>query len=129
MLKQFTLLILIGLLLNLAFYATAKANDAEKEARIALRVKNEIYRLGTGEAASIKIKLRDKTKVSGYVSEIGQDSFTVIDKQTGSAAKIPYSQVKKASGKNNLNGRKILIGIGVAMFILMCIAFASTDGF
>lgn len=120
---------LIGLLLNLALYSTAKANNTEKEARIALQVKNEISKLGTGEAAKIKVKLRDKTKLSGYVSEIGEDSFTVIDKQTGNATQISYTQVKKASGKNHLNGRKILIGIGIAMFVLMCIAFASTDEF
>ncbi|MGC2235295.1 MAG: hypothetical protein WA584_03990 [Pyrinomonadaceae bacterium] len=129
MIKKFTSLMLIGLLLNLALYSTAKANNTEKEARIALQVKNEISKLGTGEAAKIKVKLRDKTKLSGYVSEIGEDSFTVIDKQTGNATQISYTQVKKASGKNHLNGRKILIGIGIAMFVLMCIAFASTDEF
>lgn len=128
MIKKFTSLILIGLLLNFALYSTAKANNTEKETRIALQVKNEITKLGVGEAAQIKVKLRDKTKMSGYVSEIGKDSFTLIDKQTGSATQIPYSQVKKASGKNHLNGRKILIGIGIAWLILVCIAIATTDG-
>lgn len=119
---------LIGLVLNLALYSTAKANNTEKEARIALKVKGEISKLGTGEAAKIKVKLRDKTKVSGYVSEIGEDSFTVIDKQTGNATQIPYSQVKKASGKNHLSGRTILIGLGIAWLIFISIIIATSDG-
>lgn len=128
MIKKFTSLMLIGLVLNFVLYSTAKANNSEKEARIALQVKNEISKLGTGEAAIIKVKLRDKTKLNGYVSEIGEGSFTLIDKQTGNATQILYSQVKKASGKNHLNGRKILIGIGIAWLILVCIAIATTDG-
>lgn len=128
MTKKFTSLMLIGLLLNLAFYSSAKANNSEKEARIALRVKNEIGKLGVGESANIEVNLRDKTKLSGYISKIGKDNFTMIDKRTGSAVQISYSQVKKASGKNHLNGRKILIGLGIAWLILIGIVMATGDG-
>jgi hypothetical protein len=129
MIKKFTSLMLIGLVLNLAFYSTAKAGNAEREAKSALKVKNEISKLGTGKETSVKVKLRDGRKVAGYISELGAENFTVIDTQTGSSVEIRYSQVKKAKGINHLTGKQILYGILYAWMILAFIAFVTSDEF
>lgn len=127
MIKKFTSLMLIGLILNLALFTTASAGNAEKAAKFALKVKSEISRLGTGTEANVKVKLRDNSKLSGYVSEIGAESFTVIDKQTNEAVQVPYSQVKKVKGRNNLTGKEILIGVGIGLFIIMIVAWVASD--
>jgi hypothetical protein len=57
----------------------------EKEARLAQRVKAGVARLGVGPEARVKVKLRDKTKLAGYVSEVGDDYFVVTDPETGRA--------------------------------------------
>ncbi|HWC78073.1 MAG TPA: hypothetical protein VG778_11455, partial [Blastocatellia bacterium] len=44
---------------------------AEERARFANKVKLNIARLGTGNQALVAIKLRDRSKVSGYISEAG----------------------------------------------------------
>jgi hypothetical protein len=38
-------------------------------------VKEGIHKLGTGLDARIEVKLRDKTKLKGYVSEAGEDKL------------------------------------------------------
>lgn len=111
--------ILIGLILNLAFSSTAKANaNPEKEAKFAAKVKNAIAKLGTGVEARVEVKLRNKTKIKGYVSEARDNSFVVVDSKNGAPSEIPYPQVKSVKGKNNLTGKQIALGVLVFVIII-----------
>lgn len=111
--------ILVGLILNFALYSTAKANtNSEKEAKFASKVKTAIAKLGTGTEARVEVKLRDKTKIKGYVSEARQNSFVVLDSKTGMSSKIPYPQVKSVKGKNNLTGKQIALGVLIFVVII-----------
>lgn len=110
-----TLLILVG---NLAVapYIYASGNS-EEDVKFAKKVKTEIVKLGVGTDARIKIKLKDGTKLKGYVSEIKEDSFTVIETKNGNATTVLYSQAKQVKG-NNLSSR-VIIGIGVVVFLVI----------
>ncbi|MCA1631785.1 MAG: hypothetical protein LC785_15590 [Acidobacteria bacterium] len=108
------------------------ASKAEKEAAFAGKVKRNILKLGTGEAARVKLKLRDKTKLEGYVSEAGADSFTVVDAKGRTSAVVAYAQVKQVQGNNLSTGQKIAIGVGIAVAVLVIAALvikAGCDGF
>jgi hypothetical protein len=96
-------------------YADSKT---EKEARFAEKVKENIGKLGTGSAARIEVKLRDKRTLKGYVGEAGADSFSVVDLKTGTATTVLYPQVQKVKGNNLSTGAKIAIGLGVVAAIL-----------
>ena len=102
------------------------ASKAEKEARAAEKVRASILKLGTGESARVKIKLRDKTRLEGYVGEAGDDSFTVVDLKTGAATAVAYPQVRQAQGNNLSTGAKIAIGVGIAALVLI-ILIATVD--
>ncbi|MGC2237257.1 MAG: hypothetical protein WA584_13930 [Pyrinomonadaceae bacterium] len=105
-------MILAGLILNAVFYSTAKANN---EAEFAAKVKTEIASLGAGNQTRVSVKLRDETRVKGCVSEIGDESFSVVNEKTRAISKIPYTAVKQIKGKNNLSGKTIgyMIWIGI----------------
>lgn len=120
MFRRILSLVLIAILLNLGLISTTFANT-EKDAEFQAKVKAEITKLGTGTQTTVKVKLRDKTVVKGYVSEITDDSFSVVSENTQSATKIPYPAVKQISAKNNLNGKTIL-AIGVLIVIIAAIA-------
>ena len=49
----------------------------------AAKVKLAVQERGTGEHSRVKVMLRDKTEVKGYISQIGPDSFQVTDKSEG----------------------------------------------
>ncbi len=84
MFKKVLSLVLVGFLLNVAGVSPAYAGSKEeKEARFAEKVKEGISRLGTGAEARVEVKLRDKTKLKGYVGEVGEDSFVIVDEKTG----------------------------------------------
>ena len=123
MLKKLLLLTLAGLLVNVfAVAPVSAATKAEKQAQFAVKVKEGIKRLGAGEEARIELKLRDKTKLKGYVSSIGEESFTVVDAKTGVAHIVPYPQVQQARGNNLSTGEKVMIGVGIALAVLLVIA-------
>ena len=127
MLKKLISLSLIGLLINLAAVVPVYASSREeKEARFAEKVKVNVIKLGTGEAARVKVKLRDSTKLAGYIVAADNDSFTVKDTKTGIRTTIAYPQVKTVQGNNLSTGAKIAIGVGVAAAIIFIILWFTT---
>ncbi len=131
MFKKYLSLALVILVINLAFGTTAFASTKkEKEARFAAKVKNEIAKLGTGTDARVEVKLRDKTKLKGYISQINENSFVIVPDNANTPTEVPYSQTKQVNGNNLSTGAKIAIGvaIGVAAFFLVTyIIFKNSD--
>jgi hypothetical protein len=93
----------------------------EKEAKLAADVKAGITKLGTGSTARVEIKLQDKTKLKGYVQEIAEDHFVVVDRRTGAVTMVAYSQVRQIKGNNFSTGAKIAITL-VIIGVLFAIA-------
>ena len=124
---KITAVVLVALLLNLTCPSHALAgNSSEKEFRFAQKVKTEIAKLGTGPDARVEVKLRDKTKLKGYISEVGNQSFAVVDDKTGSAVTVVYPQVKQVKGNNLSTGAAIAIGIGIGIGIIVLLAYIGT---
>jgi len=119
---------LSALLLQAAAVNAFAATNAEKDARRAEKVRTQLAKLGTGKDALVRIELRDKTKVEGYLSETGADSFTVTDRE-GKATTVAYPQVRKARGNNLSTGAKIAIGIGIGagVTLLIVLLIAASD--
>lgn len=127
MFKKLLALSLVALLINLAGMVTAHATTKEeKQALFAEKVKANVFKLGTGEPARVKVKLRDKTKLAGYISAADGESFTVIDSKTGMATTVAYPQVKSVKGNNMSTGAKIAIGAGIAAAVIFAILWYTT---
>lgn len=122
MFKRILSIALAALLINsVALRAAYAGSEAEKQARHAEKVKAGVAKLGTGEAALVKVMLRDKSKVEGYVSAAGVETFTVTDLKTGASTVVAYPQVKSVKGNNLSTGAKVAIGIGVAAAVVLLI--------
>ncbi len=113
---------LVAMLVNLvAVRVTHAATEAEKQAKLAGKVRAAVLKLGTGEAARVRVTLRDKSKVEGYVSSAGDDAFVVTNFKTGAANVVPYPQVKGVAGNNLSTGAKIAIGAGIGAGVTLLI--------
>ncbi len=122
MFKKLLSLLLVALLINLAWVKPAYADSKEeKQARFAEKVKVNVLKLGTGEAARVKVKLRDKTKLEGYISAADGEGFTVTNPKTGTSTPVAYPQVKSVKGNNLSTGAKIAIAAGVAAAVILLI--------
>ena len=122
MLRKVCSLMLSALLLQAAAVNAFAATNAEKDARRAEKVRTQLAKLGTGKDTLVRVELRDKTKVEGYLSEAGADSFTVTDRE-GKTTTVAYPQVRKARGNNLSTGAKIAIGIGIGAAVTLLIIF------
>ncbi len=72
MFRKYVSFMLAILIINLACGVTAFASNSnnEKEDKIAEKVKTKITKIGTGADAKIIVKLKDGTKIKGYITEI-----------------------------------------------------------
>lgn len=128
MFKKYLALVLSVLIINLACGASVFASGKEeKEAKHAAKVKREVAKLGTGRDARIEVKLRDKTKLKGYVSQINENGFVVVDEKTGASTEVPYPNAKQVKGNNLSNGVWIAISIGIAVFVVLVVRQALRD--
>jgi hypothetical protein len=96
----------------------AVAQSVEKNSiQARQKVEQLVARSGIGEKASVRVKLRDKSEVKGYVSGHGTDDFTVVDKQTNQPKIIPYNEVVKVKGNRSL-AAKVAIGVGAGAAVV-----------
>jgi len=108
---------LISLLLQTIFATHLLANT--KEEKEAGKVKVGILKLGTGPDAKVKVTLKDKTKLEGYVVSSDEQQFIVMRKNTQTEVPVSYNSVKQVKG-NNLNK-------GVTLAIIVAVAVIRRD--
>src|SRR6266571_6255299 len=123
--KHFTILLVAVLVFN--HVAVPQATQTQG-ASPAAKVKAEVQNRGIGEKSRVKVRLRNKAEVKGYISKIEDASFDVIDKKTGRATTIPYADVERVQGSGLSKGAKIGIIAGVAVVtfvVVIAVAFRS----
>jgi small nuclear ribonucleoprotein (snRNP)-like protein len=118
-LKKYVTIALCVLVVNLASAAQLSLiGKPENDTRFVQKVKTSIAKLGTGPAARVSVKLRNGTKLKGYISEISDDQFVVMDSKTNTAVPIPYPQVKQVKGNNLSTGVTIAIVAAIAVLVI-----------
>ena len=120
MLKRICSVALAALFLQAAAAPAFAKSAAEKESKRVETVRAKLSKLGTGQDARVRVELRDKTRLEGYISEAGPESFVVVNK-AGVATTVAYPQVAKAKGHNLSTGAKVAIGIGIGAGITLLI--------
>ena len=121
MIKEFISLLLATALVSFTCPRTfgARVQEQKKADQVAAAAKARITELGIGML--VEIKLRDKTKLKGYVGEIAEDHFVVTHPRTGTSTNVAYiqvQQVKLVEDHHLSDGKKsaIALGILIALF-------------
>ena len=95
-------------------FATAQAGqDKQRPAR----VKKDIAKHHGGKKERVTIKLQDGRKLRGHIDQAGEDSFIIRDSETGTTTTVAYSDVTQIKRKGLSTSQKVLIGVGILMFI------------
>ena len=83
------------------------------------KVKAEVAKRGTGPKAKVTVKLKDQTRLKGYISNASGDSFTLSDSKTGQTKTLAYSDVAEVKKQGGMSlPAKIGIGVGVGVGVL-----------
>jgi sRNA-binding regulator protein Hfq len=96
------------------------------------KIKANVTKRGTGEKARVNVKMLNGTKMKGFISQAGDDSFTLTDSKTKQTSTLAYSDVAQVKGTGLSTGAKILIGVGVGVAITVAVlaaTFKPLDGF
>jgi uncharacterized membrane protein YhiD involved in acid resistance len=96
-------------------------SKADKQTRLAEKVKSGIARLGAGKESIVAVKLRNKTTLVGYISEVKDDSFVVANSKNGTETSVSYGDVTQVKGQNLSTGAKIAIGIAIGVGVVLII--------
>ena len=115
--RKLLALTLSGLLTQLAAGPVGAQTRGAGEAGRVEQVRAKIGKLGTGESARVRVTLRDRKRVKGYIREAGTEDFVVVDPRTGVVTTIPYSQVKKVNPRELSRAANIALGLGIGMGI------------
>ncbi len=92
------------------------------------KVRVGLMRLGAGEQTRVAVKLRNGTRLSGYISSIDDDSFTVSELGSTKNREIDYSDVAQIHANNITSRQKFIIGtvfIVGFLTILLLVAHAA----
>jgi hypothetical protein len=130
MLKIWLSLVLIYALVFTAAPVLA-ASRADAQAQSAEQVKTKVEQLGTGERARANVRLKNGTKLKGYIQQAGENEFVLRDKDTGASTKLLYSDVAKIERRKGHSTAKwvgIGVGIGAGAFLaILAIVFSQLN--
>lgn len=116
-----SLLVAVVLLLG-TVSQPALARQSGGQAPTVEAVKSKVARLGVGAKAKATIKLKNGTKVKGYVAQTGEDDFVMRDRKTDAPTTIRYADVLKVEeNKGHSTARNIGIGVAVGVGVVLTI--------
>ena len=103
------------------FSAFAAAQSSKEDEHIS-KVKRSVAKLKDKSKAKVYVKLKDGTKLKGYVIKVNENSFVLTDAKSGAPTEIIYSQVKQV--RNNPQTGLVIGGIlgGIVSIIVLVVA-------
>ncbi len=122
MFKRYLSTVLVGLLVfgaNTSYIFAQTNNNAEK-------IKAAVLKRGTSEKKAVRVKMLNGSKMKGYISQIGEDSFTLTYSKTKQQTVIAYSDVERVEGRGLSGGARVGIIVAAAVggtLLVLYIAF------
>lgn len=114
--KTFAMMLAAMVLLTAFGFERVSAKSANRQLEIE-KIKSQVQKIGWGPNAKVEVKLRDGSQYKGYIKESDENTFTVVESQSGADKTFSYvdaSQVKKASGGGLSVKTWLIIGAAAA---------------
>jgi|SRR5687768_1320589 len=122
MLKTLLSLLVAFMLLLAAIPQPAAAGQSKSQVPTVEAVKSKIARQGIGAKAKVTIRLKNGTKVKGYVAQAEESDFVIRDRKTDAPTTIRYEDVLKVEeNRGHSTARNIAIGVAVGVGAVLAI--------
>ena len=105
-------MMLSGLLLITAFGFQGAGAQSLVDQQATEKIRTKVLKLGVGVNARVQVKLRDNNQLNGYISDADQDSFTVVERGSGSSKTISYADTQSVKKAGSGVSAKTLIILG-----------------
>ena len=121
MLKTFLLLLIVVLSCG-TVSRVAMAGQSTSQVPTVEHIKSKVARIGVGAKAKATIRLKNGTKVKGYIAQAGDEDFVMRDRKTDAPTTIRYADVLKVEdNKGHSTARNIAIGVAVGVGAVLAI--------
>jgi hypothetical protein len=121
----------VVLALLLANVPSLAGTQAETDAQLIDKVRSKIARLGVGEKAKATLRLKDGTKVKGYISQMRETDVVMRDRQTDQPTPVLFKDIAKVDdNRGHGTAKKVGIGIAIgagAVLVVIAALIASLD--
>lgn len=113
------------LILHTFFFSVLVSGTPNDATRKTAKIRVQLLKLGTGEQAKIEVKLKNGLQIKGYLQDVQENDFVVMDEMTKNSVTVPFPQVQQAKGHNLNAGTRILIGVGIILLVAILIGVAA----
>ncbi len=124
-------LVLVGLLVHGVNAVPVLAAQGNNDTQAIEKVRLKVTKIGTGAKARATVRMKNGTKIKGFISEARQDDFTVRNRDTGEPTTVAYRDVIKVEdNRGHSTMRNVLIGVGIgagALLATILIIFATLE--
>ena len=122
MMKTLLSLLIAVVLLSGTVSQPAQASQGNRQVPTVEAVKSKIARQGIGAKAKVTIRLKNGTKVKGYVAQAEDNDFVIRDRKTDAPTTIRYEDVLKVEeNRGHSTARNIAIGVAVGVGAVLAI--------
>jgi len=122
MIRKCLSLALVGLMFyGVNLQTTSAQSKADNKLSTVEKIKTNVLKRGVGEKKRVRVKMLDGTKMKGYISQAGEDSFSLTDSKTKQTTAIAYRDVAQIKGQGLSNKAKIAIGVGIAAAVTVAV--------
>ena len=124
MLKTHLSFLVAVMLLLVAVPHQTIAKQTSTQAPTVETIKSKVARIGVGAKAKATIRLKNGTKVKGYIAQVQEDDFVIRDRKTDAPTTIRYVDVLKVEeNRGHSTARNIGIGVAAGVGAVLAIIF------
>ena len=119
-------LALVLLLITMSANPGAAQSRPQNDPPAAEKVRAKVAKLGTGKRSRAEVTLKDDRRLKGYIGEISENSFTLVDPKRGAVSTVAYDQVRHFKSTNHGGRDLAIIGGAVAGIIILVLSLVNT---
>jgi uncharacterized protein (DUF1684 family) len=118
---------LVALLILMTAPSAPVLSRPQDDAQAAEKVKAKVAKLGTGKRSRVEVSTKDDRRLKGYVGEISENSFTIVDPKRGTVKTISYYEVDEVRSRNHDGRHLAFAGAAMVGAIILALALATSS--
>ena len=120
-------LALVAFLLTMTASSGRAQSRPPDDAPASEEIRAKVAKLGTGKRSRAGITLKDDRRLKGYIGEISENSFTLVDPKRGTVTNITYDEVRQIKSRNHAVREIALFGAMMGGILILVLTTVSSS--
>ena len=107
--------------------STPVQSRPQDDSAAAEKIRAKVAKLGTGKRSRAEVISKDDRKLKGYIGEISENSFTIVDPKLGTVTTISYDEVRQVKSRNHDDRHLAFAGAAMVGTIIFALVLATSS--